>query len=65
MFEFLVTTFDYNLNVFEIIGIWGFHAFCKVYFKAVRHVCHTSINEGSAKDKDINLEPHEQSRNSK
>ena len=24
-----------------------------------------NINEGSAKDKDINLEPHEQSRNSK
>ena len=49
MFEFLVTTFDYNSKVFEIIGIWELHGFCKVYFKVFRDVYRTSISK--SKDK--------------
>ena len=83
MFDFLVTTLDYNSNVFEIIGIWELHAFCKVVSKRlvmsiIRQLAKAkakghaesnqqlvNINEGSAKDKDINLQTDEQSRNSK
>ena len=83
MFDFLVTTLDYNSIVFEIIGIWELHAFCKVVSKRlvmsiIRQLAKAkakghaesnqqlvNINEGSAKDKDINLQTDEQSRNSK
>ena len=43
MFEFLVTTFDYNSNFFQIIGMWELRAFCKVCFKVGRRVYRTSI----------------------
>ena len=49
MFEFLVTTFDYNWNVFEFIGIWELHVFCNVYFKAGCHVYHMSISKSKGK----------------
>ena len=66
MFDFLVTTLDYNLNVFGIIGIWELHAFCKVVSKRfVMSIIPGNINEGSAKDKVSNLQTDEQSRNSK